>query len=77
MITEQYARPLLLFGVCHLMLEVRLARRSVLIALGKRLFSFRTQKLSPAAAIILSLGKVARRRIIQTTTRTGWFLFVL
>ena len=37
---------------------------SVLIALGKRLFSFRTQKLSPVAAIILSTGKVARRRII-------------
>ena len=31
--------------------------QSVLIALGKRLFSFRTQKLSPVAAIILFRGR--------------------
>ncbi len=49
---------------------------SVLIALGKRLFSFRTQKLSPVAAIILLRGKVARRRIIEQRVPIGLFFFV-
>ena len=51
------------------------ACRSVLIALGKRLFSFRTQKLSPVAAIILFKGKVARRRIIEQRVLKGLFFF--
>ncbi len=41
------------------------------MALGKHLFSFRTQQLSPAAAIILLCGKLARCRIFNKTSRNG------
>ena len=52
------------------------AKTLVPIALGKYLFSFRTQKSSLVAAIILLCGKLARCRIIQTSHPNGW-LFVV
>jgi hypothetical protein len=47
------------------------------MALGKHLFPFRTQQLSPAAVTILgySPGKIARCRIIEKLSERGAFLF--